>query len=83
VTRPLVVGEFGLYDNRLSRAERCACYADWFEWAAAEGVSGMGPWLLGHHGRRPEDDEHFTFFRGGDYDDVIRVASGTLFPQKP
>jgi mannan endo-1,4-beta-mannosidase len=80
VTRPLIVGEFGLYGNRLSRDERRACYADWFEWAATEGVSGMGPWLLGHHGRRPEDDEHFTFFHGGDYDDVIRIAANTFSP---
>jgi mannan endo-1,4-beta-mannosidase len=80
VTRPLIVGEFGLQDNRLPAATRRACYADWFSWAVAEGVSGMGPWLLGHEGRRPEDDEHFTFFRGGDYDDVIRVAAASFSP---
>jgi mannan endo-1,4-beta-mannosidase len=79
-TRPLVVGEFGLHDNRLPREQRRSCYADWFSWAAAEGVCGMGPWLLGHFGRRPEDDEHFTFFRGGDYDDVLRAAANTFFP---
>jgi mannan endo-1,4-beta-mannosidase len=74
VTRPLIVGEFGLRDDNLPLAARQECYREWFAWARDEGVAGIGPWLLGHRGRRPEDDEHFTFFRGGDYDDVIRVA---------
>jgi hypothetical protein len=41
----------------------------------------MGPWLLGHRGRDPNDDEGFTFFRGGDFDDVIRTACQNFYPR--
>lgn len=74
VTRPLIVGEFGLRDDGLPLAVRQRTYAAWFACAADEGVAGIGPWLLGHHSRPPEWDEHFTFYRGGDYDATLRDA---------
>jgi mannan endo-1,4-beta-mannosidase len=77
VTRPLIVGEFGLRADKLPLVARRECYRAWLAWARDEGVAGIGPWLLGHRGRRPEDDEHFTFFAGGDYDDTIRVAAAS------
>jgi hypothetical protein len=74
VTRPLIVGEFGLHGDRLPLAERQRAYAEWFAVAAAEGVAGIGPWLLGHTSRPPDWDEHFTFQAGGDYDATLRDA---------
>jgi mannan endo-1,4-beta-mannosidase len=75
VTRPLVVGEFGLTN---AVADRADCYRRWIDRAREEGVAGIGPWLLGHAGRRPEDDESFTFFRGDAVFDVIRVANAAF-----
>jgi len=74
VSRPLVVGEFGLRDDGLPLAVRQSAYAAWFGCAADEGVVGMGPWLLGHRSRPPDWDEHFTFHLGGDYDATLREA---------
>jgi mannan endo-1,4-beta-mannosidase len=74
VTRPLVVGEFGLHHGGLPLADRQRAYAAWFDCAAEEGVVGMGPWLLGY-GARPRDwDENFTFYVGGEYDATLRDA---------
>jgi mannan endo-1,4-beta-mannosidase len=82
VTRPLVVGEFGLRNNGLSLAERRRAYDAWFACAAGhEIVAGMGPWLLGHRSRRPEADEFFTFYASGDYDATFARAN-TLFSEK-
>jgi mannan endo-1,4-beta-mannosidase len=74
VTRPLIVGEFGLHGEGLSLADRRRAYAAWFACAAAEGVAAIGPWLLGHRSRPPEWDERFTFYAGGDYDATLRDA---------
>jgi hypothetical protein len=73
-TRPLIVGEFGLRNDRLPLAARQATYRDWFACAADEGVAAMGPWLLGYGARPPEWDEQLTFYAGGDYDALLRDA---------
>ena len=75
VTRPLVVGEFGLRDDGLPLAERRRAYAAWLACAADEGVAAIGPWLLGYRARPSDWDEHFTFYAGGDYDATLRDAS--------
>lgn len=75
VTRPLLVGEFGLRGDRLSLPERQASYTAWFAAAEAAGVAGIGPWLLGHSSRPPAWDEHFTFYIGGAYDSLLRRAA--------
>jgi hypothetical protein len=74
VTRPLVVGEFGLRNDGLPLHIRQRAYAAWFARAADAGAAGMGPWLLGYRARPPEWDEQLTFTRGGDYDAVFRAA---------
>jgi hypothetical protein len=78
VTRPLIVGEFGLRDDELPLAARQAAYREWFACAAAAGVVGIGPWLLGYRGRPPAWDENFTFYTGGDYDEVFAEAAAFL-----
>jgi mannan endo-1,4-beta-mannosidase len=78
VTRPLVVGEFGLRNDRLPLGARRRAYRAWFACAADVGVAGMGPWLLGYAARPPEWDEQFTFRAGGDYDAVFRDAVAAL-----
>ena len=78
VTRPLIVGELGLRGDGLPLAARQAAYRAWFATAAAEGVAGIGPWLLGHRSRPPAWDEHFTFHLGGDYDALLREAVALL-----
>jgi mannan endo-1,4-beta-mannosidase len=75
VTRPLIVGEFGLRNDGLPLGERQEAYRAWFAYAADAGVSGMGPWLLGYSARPPAWDEEFTFHAGGDYDALLREAS--------
>jgi len=72
--RPLIVGEFGLRHDGLPLAARQHAYAAWFACAAAAGVAGMGPWLLGYAARPREWDEGFTFYAGGDYDATLRDA---------
>lgn len=78
VTRPLIVGEFGLRRDRLPLAARQAAYRAWLDTARAEGVAGIGPWLLGHRARPPEWDEQFTFHHGGEYDALLRDAATKL-----
>ena len=75
VTRPLIVGEFGLRGDGLPLPERQRAYAAWLACAADEGVAGIGPWLLGYASRPPEWDEQFTFHAGGDYDATLRDAA--------
>jgi mannan endo-1,4-beta-mannosidase len=75
VTRPLVVGEFGLRHGGLSPAARRRAYAAWLACAAEEGVAGAGPWLLGHRSRPRDWDEHFTFYAGGEYDATLHDAA--------
>jgi mannan endo-1,4-beta-mannosidase len=78
VTRPLIVGEFGLSAAHLPLPRRQEAYCDWFDAAATEPfVAGIGPWLLGYAGR-PPDDEQFIFYAGGDYDGVLRDAAQVL-----
>ena len=74
VTRPLIVGEFGLRHDGLPLAERQRAYAAWFACAADAGAAGMGPWLLGYRTRPPDWDEGLTFYAGGDYDATLRDA---------
>ena len=80
VTRPLIVGEFGLRDDVLPVPERQRIYADWLACADDAGVTGIGPWLLGYGARPSEWDEHFTFRAGGDYDALFRQARLRLPP---
>jgi len=77
VTRPLIVGEFGLSNVTLSLAERQRAYRSWFDVATDLGVAGIGPWLLGYPGR-PPDDERFIFYPGGDYDELLRTVAADL-----
>jgi endo-1,4-beta-mannosidase len=78
VTRPIVVGEFGLSSATLPAAMRQEAYRAWFEVAAGEPlVVGMGPWFLGYPGR-PRDEEQLIFYPGGDYDAVLRDAATML-----
>ena len=74
VTRPLIVGEFGLRHDGLPAAARQAAYRSWFSCAADAGIAGMGPWLLGYHARPRDWDEGFTFYAGGDYDATLHDA---------
>ena len=74
VTRPLVVGEFGLRHGGLSVAARRRAYAAWFACAADAGAAGIGPWLLGHRSRPRDWDEGFTFYAGGEYDATLHDA---------
>jgi mannan endo-1,4-beta-mannosidase len=74
VTRPLIVGEFGLRGDGLPLPDRQRAYAAWLACAADERVAGIGPWVLGYRARPPDWDEHFTFYAGGDYDATLRDA---------
>ena len=75
MTRPLIVGEFGLRDDGLPLAARQRAYAEWFAVrrrrraspASARGCSAT-------RSRPPDWDEHFTFYAGGDYDATLRDA---------
>lgn len=78
VTRPLVVGEFGLRDDGLPLDARRQAYRAWLACAGAEGVAGIGPWLLGYRARPSGWDERFTFYAGGDYDALFRAALATF-----
>jgi mannan endo-1,4-beta-mannosidase len=78
VTRPLVVGEFGLRDDGLPLDERQRAYRDWLACAGDEGVTGIGPWLLGYRARPSDWDERFTFYADGDYDELFRDARATF-----
>jgi endo-1,4-beta-mannosidase len=78
VTRPLLVGEFGLRDDVLPLAARQHAYREWLACAGDEGAAGIGPWLLGYRGRPSEWDERFTFHAGGDYDALFRDARATF-----
>ena len=77
VTRPLIVGEFGIASGRLPVAERREIYAGWFECAREQGVAGIGPWMLAYAGRTP-DSEGFSYYRGGEYDGIIGAAVADL-----
>ena len=74
VTRPLLVGEFGLRHGGLPLAARRRAYAAWFAAAADSGVAGMGPWLLGYRSRPRDWDEGFMFYAGGEYDATLHDA---------
>lgn len=74
VTRPLVVGEFGLRNDVLPLDARTKAYGAWLDCAADEGVAGIGPWLLGYRARPSDWDEQLTFYAGGDYDALFRDA---------
>jgi mannan endo-1,4-beta-mannosidase len=78
VTRPLIVGEFGLRNDGLPLAARQSAYRAWLATAADSGVSGIGPWLLGYRARPPSWDEQYTFGVGGDYDALLREAVANL-----
>jgi hypothetical protein len=78
VTRPLIVGEFGLRDDGLAPVARAHAFRQWLACAADEGVAGMGPWLLGYRARPTAWDEHLTFYAGGEYDALLREAHSSF-----
>ena len=77
VTRPLIVGEFGVSAGRHDVATRRRIYGSWFTEARDLGVAGIGPWMLAY-AERPLDSERFSFYRGGEYDEIIRTAVSDL-----
>lgn len=77
VTRPLVLGEFGLSAGDLSRDRRRAAYGNWLAHARDLRLAACAPWMLAY-AARPDDFEHFSFYRGGEYDDVFAGAARAL-----
>jgi mannan endo-1,4-beta-mannosidase len=78
VTRPLIVGEFGLSGGHLPLQRRQYAYREWLEAARGEpNIAGIGPWLLGY-AQRPRDEEQFIFYPGGDYDELLRDGASAL-----
>ncbi|MEO6951872.1 MAG: cellulase family glycosylhydrolase [Polyangia bacterium] len=89
--KPLIVGEFGLGNERASFArfplpQRRAIYRTWLGAAIRAGVAGIGPWLF-HHDDRPDTWDDFAWYvRDGvplgspknRYADLVRDAADEM-----
>ncbi len=65
LSKPLLLGEFGLRNDGLALDDRRAIYREWFACTETAGLAGAGPWLFANDSRPDAWDVHTFYFLDG------------------